>query len=353
LLQASRQAGLRCRAFVSAAYRYPRKDVTRSFFWLTDRKPGRTGAIKLLRGMELLFAYLWIALAAAFRRPRIQLHYTDNLPMTWWFYRLCRLARLEVWVTCHDVDAPGQPLPRRRRAILAGADRLVLHSQGARQALARHFGPEVQERIVRYPFPFASYDAILDAGRSQQAREVLDSLLAGGPRRYFLFTGVLRKRKGLVTLLDAWEHCDLSPDATLVIAGKWSFCIDEALKARVADTPNCKLLPRFLTNEEFTHFVSNAWYLVLPYLDYAHSSVLVSAARHGAAAIVSDITLFDEYLPGYEMTFPAGDANALARLLTRAAGFDPGRVEAHRRILQQAVEAGDRVLVQSLRAEAA
>jgi glycosyltransferase involved in cell wall biosynthesis len=348
LLTASRDAHLPARAFVSAAYAYPRRDVTRAFFWLTDRTERRGRALKLLRGLELLIGYIAIALAAAVRRPRIQLHYTDNLPMTWWFYRLCRWAGLEVWVTCHDVDAPGEPLKPHRRRILATADRLVIHSRGAAEALIRHLGPDVTRRIVRYPFPFASYDSILDSRKVDRARHTLDELLAGCPGRYFLFAGVLRKRKGLETLLDAWDRCDLADKATLVLAGKWSFCVPDQLKRRAEATANCRILPRFLTNEEFTHFLARAWYVVLPYLDYAHSSVLISAANHGAACIVSDIELFTEYLPDYEMTFPAGDAEALADLLARAACLEPSKVEAHRRILRQAVGRSQQALVQRL-----
>jgi glycosyltransferase involved in cell wall biosynthesis len=353
LLEASRQASLPARAFVSAAYRYPRRNVSRVFFWLTDWRPGKARVWKLLRGVELLLGYVLIALAAAIRRPRIQLHYTDNLPMTWWFYRLCRLARLEVWVTCHDVSQPGEPLKKHRRRILASADKLVIHSRGAQTSLEHHLGKEVAGRIVRYPFPFASYDAILSARRTRAASRTLEQLLGDGPRRYFLFAGVLRKRKGLEDLLDAWDRCDLAGKATLVLAGKWSFCVDQALKDRAARTPNCRLLDRFLTNEEFTTFVSRAWYLVLPYQDYAHSSVLISAARHGAAAIVSDIELFREYLGDYEMMFPAGDVQALARKLQEAAGAQGRIVEQHRSLLRRAVEDSDRHLVRRLGSEAA
>jgi glycosyltransferase involved in cell wall biosynthesis len=348
LLRASRDAGVPARAFVSAAYPYPRRDVTRAFFWITDRTEHRGPSLKLLRAFELLIGYVAIVLAAALRRPRIQLHYTDNLPLTWWFYRLCRLARLEVWVTCHDVNAPGQRLKPHRRRILATADRLVIHSRSAADALIRHLGPDVTCRIIRYPFPFASYSSILDSRRRDQARHTLDELLTQCHGRYFLFAGVLRKRKGLATLLDAWDRCDLSGQATLVLAGKWSFCVPDQLKRRAERTGNCRILPRFLSNEEFTHFVSNAWYVVLPYLDYAHSSVLISAAKQGAACIVSDIELFTEYLPDYEMTFPAGDAEALADLLTRAASLDSERVEAHRRTLSQAVARSEENLVQRL-----
>ncbi|MEE8576132.1 MAG: hypothetical protein V3T31_02645, partial [candidate division Zixibacteria bacterium] len=105
LLTASRIAGVRVRAFVSAYYRFNSGRLTKCFFPITDRSDYRSSVVLFLRGAELAIAYVMILAWASMARPRIVIHLIDDLPLTTWFMSVCQFIGLEVWITCHDVGS--------------------------------------------------------------------------------------------------------------------------------------------------------------------------------------------------------------------------------------------------------
>ncbi len=180
-----------------------------------------------------------------------------------------------------------------------------------------------------------------------QAAEVLSGLLGGEDVEYFLLVGVVRPAKGTETLLDAWKISTCSQRHKLLIAGRWVQTPRE-VSAKARRLHNCVVLDRRLTDEEFVHFIAESKFSVLPYLSYSHSSVLISCAKHGGAVILSDIELFSEFLPQYDLTFTAQNSAELASVLDRAAAMSEEDVKTRGEWLRQAVGRYDRDLVEGV-----
>jgi glycosyltransferase involved in cell wall biosynthesis len=318
LVLASEQGGGRCRAFVSARYVFNTPHVVRLFFPVTERIKNRGGRFRLGRGVELATGYGLILVWALFARPVINLNLTDSLWVTYAFFRLCKLARLKTAVTCHDVIEHSGELPERRRRILQGADKLIVHSAAAARMLAATIAPE-PGRVARYPFPSASSRPILrEPERTQAEREVGE--LTGG-RRTFLLIGYVRPDKGAGLLSEAWRLlCQAGPpEAQLLIVGQWDkACL--GLKEKFAGLPNVTIQDRRVSDEEFIVLIRSAYYVMLPYGNYAHSGVLFTCANEAAPVILSDVELFADLIPGYGFRFKQGDAADLARVMRQALG---------------------------------
>jgi glycosyltransferase involved in cell wall biosynthesis len=341
LLGASHRAGLHAEAFVSTRYAYRTPGAHRWFFPLTDRTERRNRLILLLRAAELGAGLAGIALLALLRRPEINIHLIGPVTFLYAFFCVCRAAGLRTWVTCHDVlPHSGTPEARRLR-MFRRADRLIVHSPAAREKLMALLGPQIEERIRLHPFPFSPYDALLSPERMDQADRRFRDLLGHSP--FFLLCGVVRRSKGVEVLLDAWAKAACAATHKLVIAGKWDEHDDLLTRARA--TPGCILMEQYLTEEELVWLIEHAHFSVLPYLDYTHSGILWSVAHHGGAVIVSDIELFKELLPEYDLVVPRGDATALAAALDRAATMSAEEVALRRLQLQRAAQEEARRLV--------
>lgn len=350
LLSASHKAKIKSYAFVSSHYAFKTRGVIKYFFPITDSTEKRNKSIRIVRGFELAMGYLFIWLAALVARPVINLHMVDRLITTIIFFCACKLVHLRVYVTCHDVyDTRGRNLKVSRRwlYVLLRADKLVVHSSASRRMLLECLGDVAAERIVQYPFPFSSYDSILSVKKMEQASQTLNNLLSNEDVDYFLFIGIVRQSKGIDTLLDAWKISACKQRSRLLIAGKWAN-VPEAIKDRAKKLENCVVLDRYLTDEEFVHFIMKSKFVILPYLDYAHSSVLISCAKHNGTMIISDIDLFKDFLRNYDLTFPRGNSESLAALLDRTVEISSDEIRVRKELLKNSVKQHDRRLVEEI-----
>lgn len=347
LLAGSRIAGVPARAFVSANYRYSQGKFTRLFFPVTDFTSRRSRLIRLLRGAELACAYALILPLAVIARPRVVIHLIDDLYITYLLFKLLTLCGLEVSVTCHDVSSHYLGMNSMRFKILSEAKNLIVHNPYARDKLIEVLGASVQQKIASYPFPFSSYDEILSSDRMLSAQEKLSSLI-GADGGYYLFLGVVRKSKGIETLLDAWSEANDDNKHKLVIAGSWTDPGEERLQLCQNDS-SCTVINRYLSDEEFVYLIQNARFVVLPYLDYAHSSVVISCAHHQGAVIVSDVELFRHTLGDYDLTFTSGDKDSLAQTLRRSMDMDEQTVQLYRTKVRETVTRETEQLPEQLR----
>src|SRR6266851_7011794 len=305
-------------AFVSYSYRFSSTRVVRAFFPLTDRTERRTLLLYALRGVELCLAYLGIFLCACACRPIVNIHLVDDTSATYVFVRLCTLARLVVHVTCHDVVPHAGVIHPRRRAIISLASRLIVHNSHAIELLCAHYGEECARRVMVFPFPFGRLDARLPS-KCSGPLGAPNSLPVDGP--YLLLIGVVRGTKGVRTLLAAWSRCKSYSRWKLVIAGKWAAC-DPQLKGEAMQLHNCVIIDRYLGDDEFVSLVRAARFVVLPYGEYTHSSVLYVAIDLSVPVLASDTPLFQDTLSGYSMCFHVDDSTALANLIDRASATD-------------------------------
>ena len=316
LMRSSEGAGIPCRAFVSAGYLFKTPHAVRLFFPITDRIRNRGKRLRSFRGVELAAGYGVILLGALFARPVINIILTDSFWVTYAFFRLCKLLRLKAAVTCLDVIEHSGELPPRRRKILEGADKLIVHSAAAARMLTSTVAPR-PGRVFLYPFPSASSRQVLQEPDWTEALKETARLFDG--KRTFLFIGYVRPDKGAETLCDAWVRLNQSevPDTQLLIVGQWDKeCL--ALKEKFAGMPNVEIMDRRVSDEEFIALIRSAYYVLLPYKNYAHSGVLFTCANEAAPVIISDIELFTDLIPGYTFTFRQGDPEDLARVMGKA-----------------------------------
>jgi glycosyltransferase involved in cell wall biosynthesis len=186
----------------------------------------------------------------------------------------------------------------------------------------------------------------LESEEMEKASSLLRELLGDEDQQYFLFVGGVRYSKGPETLIKAWKMSDCRKDMKLLFAGKW---VEDGSPALIKDEiENCVVLNRYLSNEEFVHFIKRSKCVILPYYACSHSSVIISCAQHNGAVIISDIELFKEYLPDYDLTFSNGDSKDLAVILDRAAGMSQEEVKKRSDILSKAVEESKKQLVKGV-----
>ncbi|MCK4761326.1 MAG: glycosyltransferase [Candidatus Aminicenantes bacterium] len=323
-------------AFVSSKYRFKTKKMRKIFFPITERTEKRNFLIKAVRYFELACGYGCLFWGAVICRPVINLSLTDDLGLTYYFFRLLKLFKLKVYITCHDVVSHHKGITKRRLKMYEDAEKLIVHSSYAFSALAEIVGAENKKKIFKFPFPSASFREILSPQRMEQAEKRLANLV-GKEKDYFLFIGIVRRSKGIDTLAQAWAKCSARDTGKLVVAGKWSGAAVD-LKAAVKALPNCILIDRYLEDEEYTYLIKNARFVLLPYRDYSHSAVLFSCAWSQGAVIISDIEMFKELLPGYGLTFPGGESDLLAELIDKTQGFSDEEIEKYRQILFDSVK---------------
>jgi len=345
LLKASGIAGINAAAFVSANYLFRHGRVYKCFFPVTDFTEERNIFIKLLRGMELCFSYMYIGISAAIARSIVVIHLIDDFHITYLFFKFCKIAGLTVRITCHDVNSHYLGMNNNRARILVQADELLVHNEAAVRMLCDNLGKSVKNKVKTYPFPYSAFDEIVSRQKIDSARDRLRDNVGSN---YYLFLGVVRRSKGIETLIEAWPQFNLGKRDRLVIAGKWTDP-DEKYRKMADDDETIAVIDRYLDDEEFVHLIEGAKFVVLPYLEYAHSAIIVSCGHHGGAVIVSDIELFKQYLPNYSCTFRRGDSHALARILESASDLTEEEIANCRQELKQAILSQSKHLVEDLR----
>lgn len=309
--------GIVSRAFVSQGYLFKTAGIIKIFFPFTDGfeyfGPGR----RLLRAIELTFGYTCICLFCAILRPAVNLSLTDDYKVTWWFFCLCKWFGLKVYLTCHDIHAHDGSLCPSRVDMMKRADYVIFHNEHARQKFLTLVSRPIDRAIV-VPFPCSNYDSILSPKRAAEAELYWNARLNGIPCICFL--GVVRRSKGIELLIRAWRDLKDRRGFRLVIAGKWDE--SELLKKQAEELPDCEFEDRYLKDEEFVYLIKKAKCVVMPYLKYTHSAVLVSVLKHGGMVLVSDEGLFQEYLGKYELMFSSGDLGGLTETMERAMRMD-------------------------------
>jgi glycosyltransferase involved in cell wall biosynthesis len=347
LQSACRQAKVNSWAVVSCNYQFKSWRVIKCFFPITDYTEQRNFLIKIIRGFELIVAYLTVGVAVLIFRPTINLHLIDDFFSTYLFYRACKLAGIKVYVTCHDVIAHDKQMNARRLKILKEADQLVVHSAHAKMALLEYTEEKAINRIIQYSYPYSSYEAILSRTKTKYAEELLFNQLSINGN-YFLFIGYIRISKGIEILIDAWHHSVASNQSKLVIAGKWPNYLNP-LKSQTDEMKNCKIINKYLTDEEFVLLIQKAKFVILPYLDYCHSALLMACSRHDGVVIISDIQLFKEIIPDYELSFSKGSSQDLARVIDKAITLNDVEREYYKKKIQKSVERSDEKLVETIK----
>jgi glycosyltransferase involved in cell wall biosynthesis len=227
------------------------------------------------------------------------------------------LPELDAWLlrtglplvfTAHDL-LPRRSTRRRRawRRIFARTDRVVVHSQRGRDALAAFGVEEAKLRVIRHPVFAAPVERRDDGGT-------------------VLALGVIRPYKGVEDAVEAVLRLD---DARLLVAGDPRVSLD-GLRERAGTRAEWRL--GYLEPAQLAQAVSEATVAVFPYhAELDQSGALLQALGAGVPAVVYDVGGLAEPVSafGAGRVVPPGDVAGLAAALRELLG-DPAALAAAR-----------------------
>ena len=229
--------------------------------------------------------------------------------------------RARVLALCHNV------LPHERRALdavlmsalLAGVDRLVVHSEEERQRA---------RALTRAPIAVARMP-LHGVGRARVPDPPPE--VDRPARRSLLFFGLVRPYKGLDVLLRALAAGP--PEVSLVVAGEFWGGVDAtcrlAQELGVAD--RIDLRPGYVDADEVPALLAAGDALVLPYRASTSSQNVALAHAHGVPVVATRVgTLADLVHDGVDgLLCDPEDVAGLAAALRRL--YEPGQLQRLRR----------------------
>jgi glycosyltransferase involved in cell wall biosynthesis len=233
------------------------------------------------------------------------------LPVRAVFRRLARLSpgsrRL---LLCHNLeDHEGGAL---RRFLTAGAfsaaDAFLVHAEEDREELRRRFPNRPAAAI---PLPVST-----PGTEREEARRRL-----GVEGRLALFLGLVRRYKGVETLIEAAPRIVRATGARIVVAGEVFPDARSLARQRESSAVAESILwvDRYLSEEEMGTWLAACDVVVLPYRDISGSAIAaraIGARRPIAASAVGGLK--DAVVPGVTgELFAPGDASGLAHAVIR------------------------------------
>ncbi len=220
----------------------------------------------------------------------------DLIVISWWtpffaplWYTLALLNRLflrrELVVLCHNVLPHEESRVDRllARAVLGWADRIVVQSEREKSRLLELL-PAADVGIAPHPV----YDMWAGGRISQAEARARLGLPTGLP--ILLFFGIVRKYKGLDSLLDALPYIQAETgDILLVIAGEFwdeQAVYEQKIRALGLEK-SVRIDSRYIPDEEVALYFSAADILVAPYTSVTGSGVIQMAAGFGTPVVTT------------------------------------------------------------------
>jgi glycosyltransferase involved in cell wall biosynthesis len=239
--------------------------------------------------------------------------------MVWLFgprhFRLLKARGKRLFFTVHNIyphryltrkiNAPYSVGLSRTRTTLRLCDALFVHSESLRGQLAEFLGAGHPPIWVT---PHGVWDSAGDARAATNADERVH-------RRRLLFFGVIRRNKGLRTLLRAMERL---VDCTLTVAGPpEDVCYQQQVRAMIEQMPlgRVELIDRFIEDDEMARLFNQSSLVILPYSAFAaQSGVLHDALAYGLPVVATDVGALGESVRnwGIGQVVPPNNDAALA-----------------------------------------
>lgn len=320
IYQVLKQEGHNQRVFVNFYFPFDYGD--KIFFKRGDVAMSKYKGIarKLFQLQEILFGYIKIIFASMKDKPELinYSHVGQSYFFIVWFLKLIKkVSGAKLIITCHDVNPhfDGKGEMEHRKNIFDLADYLLVHTVKSKEELVEIFSVD-STKIVSHPFP------IMD----------LSKLTKDGPNPYkktdFLFIGHLRKDKGIQFLLESWkEYHKINKDATLRICGRYLPNIH--FDKEELEQCNVEFNLRYISDDDYYHYVKAARYVVLPYLQGTNSGIISTVLSLGTDVITSDLPMFTQnQLVSKENVFVTGSTQSLIQVL-------------HKKWLQEEVKISD------------
>jgi glycosyltransferase involved in cell wall biosynthesis len=175
-------------------------------------------------------------------------------------------------------------------------DRVIVHSQYAKESVKKYFPSFPDERI--HIVPHGDSDFLFP--RPATAAEARKQLNLPADQKLVLFFGQIKKVKGLDVLLRAWAIVrDKLKGAKLLVVGRPWKVEQELFDGIVRENnlePDCILNYSYVPNDVIPAYFAAADIVVLPYREIYSSGVMIRSLDYGAAIIASDLDTFKKII---------------------------------------------------------
>jgi glycosyltransferase involved in cell wall biosynthesis len=211
------------------------------------------------------------------------------------------------------------------RLILKNYDGFVVLSETVKTSI-KALNPNASVKVLYHPW----YDHFNLLIPKEKARKKLNIPLDS---KVLLFFGLIRKYKGLDTLLETFSTLDDS--YFLIIAGE--FYDDVTMYNKWLEDPKLKqrmyIDANFIPDDEVHLFFSTADLCVLPYRAATQSGVTATAFQFGVPVLATSVGALKESIGGKGLTVEPSNTNALKRGIIEA--FQSDNIKHYKRQIEQ------------------
>lgn len=307
IYQVLKKEGISQKVFVN--YYYPFDYGDKIFFKRGDIAMSKyKGKIrKFFQLQEVICGYVKILYVSRRDRPEL-INYShvgqSYFFIPWFLKMLKKVSDAKLMITCHDVNphSIGKGEMTNRYKIFHTADYLLVHTEKSIEELHDVFDID-KSKVYIHPFP------LMDLSKLTK-----DCLNPYTPTD-FLFIGHLRKDKGIEFLLESWpEFHRIFPKAKLRICGQ---CLPGIhFDQNLLEKCNVEFNLRYISDDEYYHYVKAAKYVVLPYLQGTNSGIISTVLSLGTDVITSDLPMFTQNpLVSKENTFAVANKDSFVKVL--------------------------------------
>ncbi len=180
------------------------------------------------------------------------------------------------------------------QSILAQyADLIIFHSEYAKKRVESSY--DIRGNTV--VMPHGNYEGVYPEPRNRAT--VISELNLDPNLPIVGMLGHIRQYKGVDIAIDACLH--LRGQVQFLCAGDPFESYDWAkIVKRAALLKHCALIPRFISDQEFSDYANASDVLLLPYRSVTSSGALLAALTLGKGVVASDLPFFREVLGGHE-----------------------------------------------------
>lgn len=239
--------------------------------------------ISVIKNSDILHIH-WIDLIIRFKRLPANVYFS-LIAISICIYM--KLFRKKIVWTIHNIrNHEGDRLWLEyifSRVLGVLADKVIVHSEFAVDVVHDYLKiPHRKIAVVRH----GNYDAVV----TSLPRSPIEGR-KGGKR--FLFFGQVRRYKGIVELIEAFEK--LSADHNLRIEGRAMPDLEDVINAKIEHIENIQFKAGYISEQELEEALAWADFVVLPYKEVLTSGSVLFALTASRPVIVPDFPVMREY----------------------------------------------------------